>query len=173
MLTLTKGAASPEGELEDAQFVDLSCWVVDYMEYFRIAWRDLERAYPFVSFHSIEEEFKKRFVGFCSILGIYVCHLRACPRTRSITCENLPSPCHRKLESADIPRRSFSAIQFLRCPRYHTCHQDESPVEMETVNATPDHRSATSDRICSTQIWRCRSGRSQVNACGPCSDFGN
>ena len=171
MLTPTKGAASPEGELEDAQFVDLSCWVIDHLEYFRIAGRDLERANLFVSFHFIEEE-SKRFVvvGFCSILGIYLCHLRG---PRSISCENSRSRCHRKLESADIPRRSFSAIQFLRCCRYHTCHQDECPVEMETVNATPDHCSATSDRIFSTQIWRGRGGRSQVNACGPCSDFGN
>ena len=169
MLTLTKGAASPEGELEDAQFVDLSCWVVDHMEYLRIAGRDLERAYLFVSFHFIEEE-SKRFVGFCSILGIYLCHLRG---PRSISCKNSRSRCHRKLESADIPRRSLSAIQFLRCHRYHSCHQDESPMEMETGNATPDHSSATSDRICSTQIWRGRSGRPQVNTFGPCSDFGN
>ena len=140
MLTLTKGAASPEGELEDAQFVDLLCWVVDHMEYFRIAGRDLERAYLFVSFHFTEEG-SKRFVGFCSILGIDLCHLRG---PQKISCENSRSRCHRKLESADISRRSFSAITFLRsgCHRYHTCHQDESPVGMETINATPDHCSA-------------------------------
>jgi len=169
LLTLIKGVTSPEGELEDARLVVLSRWVVDHMEYFRIAGRDLERAYLFVSFHFIEEE-SQRFAGVCSIFGIYLCHLRG---PRSISCENSRSRCHRNLEGTDIPRRSLSAIQLLRHRRYHTCHQGESPVEMEIVNTTLDHCSATSDRVCSTQIWRGGSGRFQVNACGPCSNFGN
>jgi len=106
MLTLIKGAVSPEGKLEDARLVDLSRWVVVHMEYFRIAGRDLERAYLFVSYHFIGEG-SKRFAGFCSILGIYLCHLRA---PRNISCENSRSRCHRKLQSTDIPRRCFSAI---------------------------------------------------------------
>lgn len=56
MLTLTKGVASPKGELEDARLVVLSRWIIVYVDYFRIAGRGLEWAYLFVSFHSIEEE---------------------------------------------------------------------------------------------------------------------
>ena len=77
------------------------------------------------------------------------------------------------MESTDIPRRSLSAIQLLRRRRYYSCRQGESPVDMEIVNTTPDHCSAASDRVRSTQIWRGRSGRSQVNALGFCSDFGD
>lgn len=146
MLTLIKGAASPEGELEDARLVDLSRWIVVHVDYFRITGRGLEWAYLFVSFHFIEEE-SQRFVGFCSIIGIYLCHLRG---PRSVSCENSRSRCHRNLESTDIPRRSLSAIQLLRRRRYYTCHQGESPVDMEIVNTTPDHCSAASDRVCST-----------------------
>ena len=55
-LTPSKGAKSPEGELEDTRLIVIPCWAVGRLEYFRFTGCDLERAYLLDRFHLIKEE---------------------------------------------------------------------------------------------------------------------
>ena len=81
---------------------------------------------------------------------IFSCRLRG---RGSVSGQDSRSRCYRDLESIDISWCRSSTVQLLRRYRHHTCHQGEMSVEMEADNATADIRSATRDRVRSTQIW--------------------
>jgi len=55
-LILTKGAQSPEEELEDPGLIAIPCWVTGRVEHFRVARCNLERASLLGCFYLIEEE---------------------------------------------------------------------------------------------------------------------